>query len=142
MALLRAAQLGLRHRFEDFRGALDRRDDAACRMALSDFHHRLQAWFTAEEATLLPALRRVEVPGRDPQRELRLQHVQLRELTRNIRLQFEQRAPLADILGLVENLARRFDAHEREVLGVYYPAVAPVLSSDDLAALGAAAPPA
>jgi hypothetical protein len=30
--------------------------------------------------------------------------------------------------GLVENLSRRFDAHEREKLGVYYPAAAALLT--------------
>jgi hypothetical protein len=140
LALLQSAQRGLRNRFEDFRGALGRRDDAACRMALADFHERLQRWFAAEEGALLPALRRLEFPGRDPQREVRLQYVQLRELTRHVRLQFDERGPLGDILGFVENLSRRFDAHEAEMLGVYYPAAAPALTAEELDALRAAAP--
>jgi len=142
LALLEAAQRGLRNRLEDFRGALGRRDDAACRMALGDFHERLQRWFAAEEGALVPVLQRLAFPGRDPQREVRLQYVQLRELTRHVRSQFEDRAPLGDILGFVENLSRRFDAHEAEMLGVYYPAAAPELSASELETLRAAAPPA
>jgi hypothetical protein len=82
----------------------------------------------------------VEIPGRDPQRELRLEYVQLRELTRHVRLQIENRGPLADIRSFVDNLARRFDAHESEVLRVYYPAVAPHLSAEEIGALRTAAP--
>ena len=141
LALLRSAHKALRSRFDDFRRALERRDEAALRLGLAEFHERLTRWTDAEERFLLPALARAELAGRDPRRELRLEHVQLRELTRQVRLQIESRAPIADTLGYVENLSRRFDAHESEVLGVYYPAAAGVLSEEELRALREAAPP-
>ncbi|HEY4230165.1 MAG TPA: hypothetical protein VGO79_08325, partial [Thermoanaerobaculia bacterium] len=59
--LLDAAQADLRNRFEDFRQAFGRRDEAAYRLALSDFHERLCDWTAAEERALVPALRRAGV---------------------------------------------------------------------------------
>ena len=140
--LLRAAQRALRSRFEDFRGALERRDQAAMRLGVTEFHDRLSRWTEAEERVLLPALSRAPFAERDPRHELRLEYVQLRELTRHVRLQIEGRGPMGDILGFVENLARRFDAHENEVLEVYYPAAAPLLTPEEREALAEAAPPA
>jgi hypothetical protein len=133
--MLRGAQAGLRSRFEDFRRALDRRDGPAYRLALADFQDWLGRWTAAEESALLPAFRRAPVEGRDAPRELRLEFVQMRELTRHVRLQLESGAPMSDVLGLVENLARRFDAHERGVLDVYYPAAAEALEASELAEL-------
>ena len=86
------------------------------------------------------ALRRASLPDRDPQRELSLEYVQLRELTRQVRLLTEARGPLADILGFVENLSRRLDAHERGNADVYYPAAAPLLTPDERRTLRDAAP--
>jgi len=137
--MLRGAQAGLRSRFEDFRRALDRRDGPAYRLALADFQDWLGRWTAAEESALLPAFLRVPVEGRDARRELRLEFVQMRELTRHVRLQLESGAPMSDVLGLVENLGRRFDAHERGVLDVYYPAAAGALEASELAELEIAA---
>ncbi len=134
-ALLDGAQAGLRSRFDDFRQAFERRDEAAYRLALADFHERLRDWTAAEERALVPALRRVGLAGRDPRRELSLEYVQLRELTRQIRLGIENRAPIADLLGLVENLARRLLAHERGNRDVYYPAAAGALNDEETRAL-------
>jgi len=140
LALLTAAQAALRDRFDDFRQALGRRDEAAYRLALTDFHDCLGRWTAAEERDLLPALRRARLSDRDPERELRLEYVQLRELTRLIRHQIEARARMADVLGLVENLSRRLEAHERGNLGVYYPAVADILAPAERQSLEDAAP--
>ncbi len=140
IALLVEAQAALRSRFEDFRGAFERRDEAAHRLALSDFHDRLCRWTQTEERVLLPALSRARISGRDPRRELSLEYVQLRELTRNLRLQIEGHARMADLLGLLENLSRRFDAHEREMLEIYYPAAGPVLTPEERRTLEEAAP--
>jgi hypothetical protein len=140
LGFLEAAQASLRVRFDDFRQAFGRRDEAAYRLALADFHDRLRDWTAAEERALLPALRRARLADRDAQRELSLEYVQLRELTRQIRLGIESRAPLADLLGLVENLARRLEAHERGNAGVYFPAAAPLLSAPERQVLEAAAP--
>jgi hypothetical protein len=137
--ILSGAQAGLRSRFDDFRRALDRRDGPAYRLALADFQDWLGRWTAAEESALLPAFGRSPVAGRDARRELRLEFVQMRELTRHVRLQLESGAPMSDVLGLVENLARRFDAHERGVLDVYYPAAAEALEASELAELEIAA---
>ena len=87
----------------------------------------------------MPALRRAGLADRDPRRELSLEYVQLRELTRQIRLGIENRAPIADLLGLVENLARRLEAHERGNRDVYYPAAVGVLNEEETRALEDAA---
>ena len=134
------AQAGLRSRFEDFRQALDRRDEEAYRLGLTDFHDRLRRWTEAEEKALLPAILRTAIPGRDPQRELRLEWVQLRELTRYLLSQINDRAPMGDILGFTENLARRFAAHESDLQNVYDPAAASALTAEEWALLTAAAP--
>jgi hypothetical protein len=128
LALLNATQAALRSRFDDFRGAFNRRDEPAYRLALADFHDWLCRWTAVEQSVLLPVLRRAALVERDPQRELTLEYVQLRELTRHVRMQIEARGRMSDLLGLVENLSRRFDAHERENAGVYYPAAAPLLT--------------
>ena len=138
---LLAVAAGLRSRFDDFRRALDRREDEAGRIALSDFHAQLSRWTAAEERVLLPALARASFPGRDPQRELKLEYVQIRELTRYLLSQIGERAPLADVLGLVENLERRLAAHESEMEKVYYPGAASLLTPEEWQLLGDAAPP-
>lgn len=138
---LLAAQRALRSRFDDFRGALERRDEAAFRLALNDFHEHLRRWTTAEERVLLPALARTALPGRDPGRELKLEYVQIRELTRYLVSQIAEHAPIADVLGLVENLDRRLSAHESEMETIYYPAGAPMLTADEWQRLNEAAPP-
>ena len=138
---LLAVAAGLRSRFDDFRRALDRREDEAGRIALADFHAQLSRWTTAEERVLLPALARASFPGRDPQRELKLEYVQIRELTRYLLSQIGERAPLADVLGLVENLERRLAAHESEMEKVYYPGAASLLTPEEWQLLGDAAPP-
>jgi len=133
------AQTELRSRFDDFRRALERRDGPAYRLGLADFQAALDGWTAAEQRALLPALDRAALPGRDARREVSLEFVQLRELTRQLRAQIEADARMADVLGLAENLARRFDAHERGMLDVYYPAAAPLLSEGERQALEEAA---
>ena len=137
---LMEAQGALRSRFEDFRRALERRDEEAYRLGLTDFHQTLRRWTEAEEAALLPAVLRAGIAGRDPRRELRLEWVQLRELTRYLLSQVTDRAPIADILGFVENLERRFKAHESEMENVYYPAAASLLKSEEWSTLADSAP--
>src|SRR5262249_36338933 len=103
---LLSASRALRSRYEDFQQALDRRDIDAYRLALDDFHRHLVRWTRAEEEALLPAILRAGLPGRDPSRELKLQWVQVRELTRYLLEQVDARAPIGDVLGFAENLAR------------------------------------
>jgi hypothetical protein len=135
------AQATLRARFDDFRRALDRRDEEAYRLGLTDFHSCLRRWTEAEETAVLPALLRTGIPGRDPQREVRLEGVQLRELTRFLLSQVTDRAPLSDILGFADNLERRWSAHESEMTRVYYPVAAAALTEVEWKILAAAAPP-
>ena len=137
---LLSAQSALRSRFEDFRRALDRRDEEAYRLGLTDFHQSLRRWTEAEEKALLPAVLRAGIAGRDPQRELRLEWVQLRELTRYLLSQVNDNAPIGDILGFAENLERRFAAHESEMENVYYPAAAPALTDEEWKILSEASP--
>jgi len=117
-----APQRSLRSRFDDFKRALERRDRAAYELALRDFQAGFKRWSEAEEPVLLAALLRAPIPGRDPQRELRLEYVQVRELARYLLDQVRGNAPMGDLLGLVENLDRRLGAHETEMERVYYPA--------------------
>ncbi|HKA37536.1 MAG TPA: hypothetical protein VKH43_12000, partial [Thermoanaerobaculia bacterium] len=49
-------------------------------------------------------------------------------------------APISDLLGLVENLARRFAAHDSELLTVYFPAASARLTPEEWKMLGEAAP--
>ena len=141
LSFLLSAQRALRSRFDDFRRALERRDEEAYRLALTDFHRCLVRWTQAEEEALLPAILRSSIEGRDPRRELRLEWVQVRELTRYLLSQVNERAPIADILGLSENLERRLSAHESEMEQVYYPAAAPVVTVKEIRLLADAAPP-
>lgn len=128
---LLSASRALRSRFDDFRLALDRRDLEAYRFALDDFHRNLVRWTRAEEDAILPAIRRAALTGRDPERELRLQWVQVRELTRYLLEQVHAGASIGDVLGFAENLDRRFAAHSAEMESVYYPAAAPLLSEQE-----------
>jgi len=136
-----SAQRALRSRFDDFRRALERRDEEAYRLALTDFHRCLVRWTQAEEEALLPAILRASINGRDPRRELRLEWVQVRELARYLLSQVTDRAQIADILGLAENLERRLAAHESEMEKVYYPAVATLLNDEETRILRDAVPP-
>ena len=137
---LLAAQRALRNRFDDFRQALRRRDQAAYEMAIRDFQSQLDRWTSTEERVLLPALARVRLPGRDPERELHLEYVQIRELARFLLRQISENARIGDILGLTDNLERRLSAHESEMENVYYPAVDPVLTGEERRKLEESAP--
>jgi hypothetical protein len=138
---LRSVQASLRARFEDFRQALSRRDEEAYRVALLDFEGALRRWTIAGERVVGSASGRAPIPGPDPSRELRLEYVQLRELARYLLSIVTERAPIADVLGLAENLSRRLDAHERDLRDVYYPACAPMFTPEEWRALADAAPP-
>ncbi len=137
---LLAVQRALRSRFEDFRQALQRNDRAAVEVALIDFEHHLQRWTEAEERALVPALARSRIAGRDAQRELRLEYVQIRELTRYLVRQISEGIRPNDLVGFVENLDRRLKAHESEMERVYYPAAEPILTADEWRTLEEARP--
>ncbi len=138
--VLAAAQRALRNRFDDFQKAFERRDEAAARVAIVDFHARLREWAAALEATLLPALAAASSPRRDLQRELTLDFVQLRELTRYLIEQISQRAALSDILGLIQNLDRRLAAHASQMETVYTAAAVKILGPEAWGSLKRACP--
>ncbi len=139
-AVFGQAQRALRNRFDDFQRAFESRDEAAARVAIVDFHARLGEWTAALESTLLPALVAASTPRRDLQRELTLDFVQLRELTRYLIQQISDRAPLSDILGLIQNLDRRLSAHASQMESVYQGAAVTVLSADAWQSLVRACP--
>ena len=141
LAGLVAVQGSLRARFDDFRQALDRRDEEAYRAALADFEARLRRWTNAAERVIVPAAGRAAIPGRDAIRELRLEYVQLRELTRYLLSLVTERGGIGDVLGIAENLERRLAAHEKGLSDVYYPACAAALTAEEWGILRDAAPP-
>lgn len=138
---LLSAQRALRARFDDFQRAFRHENRTAMEVAIADFEKHLRAWTEAEEKALVPALLRANIPGRDVRRELRLEYVQVRELTRYIAQQIAEQLPSVNVAGYVENLDRRLHAHESEMENIYYPAAAPQLTDAEWALLGAARPP-
>ena len=133
-------QRALRDRFDDFAGALRRNDKTALDVALFDFEQHLRRWTEAEEKALIPAVSRAEIPGRDPRRELRLEYVQIRELTNFIARGRADKAQPSELRGYVENLDRRLATHERENRSVYFPVAARSLTEDEWAILEEARP--
>jgi len=134
------AQQALRSRFDDFRQAFKRNDRAALQVALVDFEEQFRRWTEAEDRTLVPALARNGIPGRDPRRELHLEYVQIRELTRYLVRQLGEGIRANDLAGFVENLDRRLRAHESEMERVYYPAARSLLTAEEWSLLEAARP--
>jgi hypothetical protein len=134
------AQRALRSRFDDFRQALQRNDRTALQVALVDFEEQFRRWTETEEKALVPALARNGIPGRDPQRELRLEYVQIRELTRYLVRQLDEGIRANDLSGFVENLDRRLRAHESEMERVYYPAAQTMLTAEEWTILESARP--
>jgi hypothetical protein len=139
--ILLAAQRALRARFDDFQRALRNENRVAMAVAIADFEKHLRSWTEAEEQALVPALVRAQIPGRDARRELRLEYVQIRELTRYIAQQISEQLPSMNIAGYVENLDRRLHAHESEMEKVYYPAAVQQLTEEEWAVLQSARPP-
>lgn len=137
---LLAAQRALRNRFEDFKHALRHENVPAIEVALVDFERHLRRWTEAEESALIPSLLRADIPGRDARRELRLEYVQIRELTRYLVQQIAEGIRLNQLLGFVDNLDRRLTAHEKEMGQVYYPAAASHLTEEEWQALERARP--
>jgi hypothetical protein len=140
IATLLIGQRALRNRYDDFRQAMRRNDRPAVLVAIDDFQHQFERWTDAEEKALLPAIIRNGVGGRDARRELLLEYVQIRELTRYLVRQLAEGIRSDDLMGFTENLDRRLRAHESEMERVYYPAAAPILSPEEWSALLAARP--
>jgi hypothetical protein len=105
-----------------------------------DFDQHLRRWTEAEEQALLPALVRANIPGRNAPRELRVEYVQIRELTRYLVRQITEGIRPNDLLGFVDNLDRRLRAHEAEMEKVYYPAAESKLTDGEWRTLSEARP--
>ena len=131
-------QRALRSRFDDFRQALRRHDTTAAAVAIDDFLHHLERWTEAEEQALIPAVVRANIVGRDPRRELRLEYVQIRELTRFVQRRVAEKE---DATGFVDNLDRRLHAHEMQNITVYFPSAAATLTEEEWGILEKARPP-
>ena len=140
LEMLLSAQRALRSRFDDFQRALRHENRTTMEIALVDFERHLRRWTDAEERALVPALQRGGIAGRDPKRELRLEYVQIRELTRFLVQQLSEGVRSSHMAGYVENLDRRLHAHEREMGRVYYPAAEPRLTDEEWTALESARP--
>jgi len=138
---LLAAQHALRDRFEDFFRAMQRENALAAAVALDDFERHLRRWTEAGEKALIPALTRVPLSGRNVRYELRLEYVQLRELTRFLLQQLQEGIRPSHLLGYTQNLARRLQAHEQQMSEVYYPAAADEVTEEEWAVLEEARPP-
>ena len=137
---LHSAQRALRSRFGDVQRAFRNENRTALEVALTDFEQHLRRWTEAEEKALIPAAVRAEIPGRDARRELRIEYVQVRELTRYLLQEIlEGKRPIT-LAGFVENLDRRLHAHEKEMENVYYPAATPFLTDEEWSVLEAARP--
>ena len=140
MEILLSAQRALRSRFEDFKHALRHENGPAIEVALVDFERHLRRWTETEEKALVPALMRANIPGRDARRELHLEYMQIRELTRYIVQQITEGIRFNQLLGFVDNLDRRLSAHEKEMGQVYSPAAATILTDEEWQALETARP--
>ena len=101
---------------------------------------RTSRWSLAEEQTLLPALARLALAGRDPQHELRLEYAQIREITALLRRRLAEGLRPADLFGFADNLNVRLAAHEAGMEGVYYPAADAILLPPEREALERACP--
>jgi hypothetical protein len=121
---------GAHRRLDSFLGrflaAADAGELAPARDAIAVFDDELRRHTAREEDEILPrpaghglAPAHAETPEARLGRELRLEHVQIREISGLMRRLVEERDDLAGARRLFPNLARRWDAHtekeEREL---------------------------
>ena len=115
-------------RFGRFLAAAYAGDAAAAREAIEAFDDALRRHTAAEEEHLYldPPAHNLAVPPQETERarlfrELRLEHVQVRELSGMIRRLLAETPDLEAARRLAPNLARRWDAHtareEKEAFG-------------------------
>jgi hypothetical protein len=126
-----AELLELEHRqldelFGRFLGVVTAGDDRSAREAIAAFDDELVRHTAYEEERLLPVPGGHKLAPPDAEetdarlfRELRLEHVQVREVSAMIRRLLEEKSDLDGARRLCANLARRWDAHtareEREL---------------------------
>jgi hypothetical protein len=112
-----------------FLAAAESRALIPAREAIAAFDDELRRHTAREEETVLPAPAghglapaETETGAEGLGRELRLEHVQIRELSGLMRRMLEEREDLAGARGLFPGLARRWDAHtEREERELFPP---------------------
>ena len=125
-ALLEREHRRLDQLFGRFLGAASAGDSGAAREAIATFDDELGRHTAFEEARAIPApegheLAPSEVEAQEARlsRELRLEHVQVREVSAMIRGLLEEKGDLEGARRLAPNLARRWEAHttreEREL---------------------------
>ena len=125
-ALLEREHRDLDALFGRFLSAVSNADAAAARDAIAAFDEALGRHTELEETRVIPApaghkLAPPESEAHEARlhRELRLEHVQVRELSAMIRRLLEEKSDLEGARRLTGNLARRWDAHttreEREL---------------------------
>ena len=109
---------GLDDNLGRFLGAAHAGDMAAARDAIRAFDEALRSHTAAEEQGILapPSGHKLAPPeaessGERLHRELRLEHVQIRELSAMIRHLLDEKNDLEGARRLAPNLARRWDAH-------------------------------
>jgi hypothetical protein len=117
-ALLEREHRHLDELFGRFLGAATAGDTGAAREAIAAFDDQLGRHTAFEEAGVIPAPEGRRLAPRDAEaederlfRELRLEHVQVREVSAMIRRLLEERTDLDGARRLASNLARRWDAH-------------------------------
>jgi len=114
--------------FGRFLGAAQADNAGLARDAIRDFDEALRIHTAAEEQSILalPEGHRLDPPETETvverlHRELRLEHVQVREVSAMTRRLLEEKNDLEGARRLAPNLARRWDAHtsreERELFG-------------------------
>lgn len=103
--------------FGRFLAAATSGDGAGAQRAAREFDEELRRHTAFEEEHILEErARKLIPPGEESQvarrsRELRLEHVQIREVSGMIRVLLERDGDLTGALRLAPNLARRWDAH-------------------------------
>jgi hypothetical protein len=104
--------------FGGFLSAAARGDAEAARRAIEEFDRELRRHTALEEERLLPKPtgHKLAPPEEEQEeerlfRELRLEHVQVREVSAMIVRQLAEKSDLAGASALAGNLARRWDAH-------------------------------
>ena len=125
-ALLEREHRDLDALFGRFLAAVSNADPAAARDAIAAFDDALSRHTDFEETRIIPAPAghklaqpESEAPEARLHRELRLEHVQVREVSAMIRRLLEEKSDVEGARRLAGNLARRWDVHttreEREL---------------------------
>lgn len=114
--------------FGRFLAAVHAENVEGAAVAIAAFDDRLRDHTAREEETVFPAVAGEKLLEREAEdeparrfRQLRLEHVQVREVAGMIRRLLSEKPDLEGARRLAPNLARRWDAHtareEREVFG-------------------------